>query len=369
MNISKWRAVPFALLGLLSVAWISFMDAGAGDQASLRSIVSGSIVFSTDTWDDPRNLMADPSLNTDATSLTLDSPTSEKAHTVLSETFDDKNSVVFLIAFGEAATSSTYVERNIMSLRRRGEFQGHVLVLTDAPDERYDGLFDEKVIIMHPKEEHMKTDFLYPSMTVKRFKTYIIDYVDMVPELDDVEWIFYLDIDVLFGAPFMDLIQKLGEENDIRGDDDMVSKFYFFKNPRAYQYVAQGGFIIAHRKMAKECLDLWRREIDSHLEEEHDQVSLNLISRSIEEGKERSCRLMIMDQGDHISYPRHDGDLYTMMRDRSYSSLIHIKNTANDTSFGNGVHERFVTGLLKLTFEEKKQGEDLVRKSFFGYEK
>jgi len=215
----------------------------------------------------------------------------------------------------------------------------------------------------------MKTDFLYPSMTVKRFKTYIIDYVDMVPELDDVEWIFYLDIDVLFGAPFMDLIQKLGEENDIRGDDDMVSKFYFFKNPRAYQYVAQGGFIIAHRKMAKECLDLWRREIDSHLEEEHDQVSLNLISRSIEEGKERSCRLMIMDQGDHISYPRHDGDLYTMMRDRSYSSLIHIKNTANDTSFGNGVHERFVTGLLKLTFEEKKQGEDLVRKSFFGYEK
>lgn len=191
----------------------------------------------------------------------------------------------------------------------------------------------------------------------------------MVPELDEVEWIFYLDIDVLFGAPFMDLIQKLGKENEIHGDDDMVSKFYFFKNPRAYQYVAQSGFMIAHRKMAKACLDLWRREIDSHLEEEHDQVSLNLISRSIEEGKERSCRLMIMDQGDHISYPRHDGHLYTMMRDQSYSSLIHIKNTANDTSFGKGVHERFVTGLLKLTFEEKKQGENLVRKSFFGYEK
>lgn len=161
MNISKWRAVPLALLGLLSVAWISFMDAGAGDKASLRSIASGSLVVSTDTWEDPRNLMADPGLNKDEKSLTLDSPTSEKARTVLSKTFDDKNSVVFLIAFGEAATSSTYVERSIMSLRRRGEFQGRVLVLTDAPDERYHGFFDEKVIIMHPKEEHMKTDFLY----------------------------------------------------------------------------------------------------------------------------------------------------------------------------------------------------------------
>ncbi len=204
-------------------------------------------------------------------------------------------------------------------------------------------------------------------MTVKRFKTYVIDYVDMVPELDDAEWIYYLDIDILVGAPFIDLVQKLGEENNFGGNDDTVSKFYFFKNPRAYQYVAQGGFMIAHRETAKKCLELWRREIDSHLEEEHDQVSLNLISRSIEEGKELSCRLMVMDQGDHISYPRRDGSLNNMMRDQSYTSLIHIRNTAKDTFFGEGVYERFVTDLLMLTSEEKKQGEKLVTKRFFGY--
>mmetsp|Transcript_17132 Transcript_17132/g.35692 ORF Transcript_17132/g.35692 Transcript_17132/m.35692 type:complete len:317 (+) Transcript_17132:167-1117(+) len=315
------------------------MDAGSGDPASLRSISSSSIVVSTDTWEDPRNLMADSGHFTDSKSITLDSSNSEQAHAGFSETFDDQKIVIFLIAFGEAATSATYVERSIMSLRRRGEFRGYVLILTDAPDERYDGLFDKNVIIMHPKEEHMKTDFLYPSMTVKRFKTYVIDYVDVVPELDQVEWIYYLDIDILFGAPFMDLVQKLGEENNIGGNDDMVSKFYFFKH-LAYQYVAQGGFMIAHRETAKKCLELWRREMDSHLEEEHDQVSLNLISRSIKEGKERSCRLTLMDQRDHISYPRRDGSLNKMMRDRSYTSLIHIRNTANDTFFGEGVHER-----------------------------
>ncbi len=153
MNNLKSRAVPLALLGLLSVAWISFMDAGYGDPASLRSVSSGSIMVSTDTWEDPRNLMADSAHFTDSKSITLNSSISEKAHA--------GKIVIFLIAFGEAATSATYVERSIMSLRRRGEFQGHVLVLTDAPVERYDGLFDENVIIMHPKEEHMKTDFLY----------------------------------------------------------------------------------------------------------------------------------------------------------------------------------------------------------------
>ncbi len=108
----------------------------------------------------PRNLLADPGEITGPNkSAALRRPDSRETHELLADAYDEKKSVIVLIAFGEGATSTTYVERTIMSLRRRGEYQGRVLLLTDAPDERYDGLFDENVIIMHPEEEHMKTDF------------------------------------------------------------------------------------------------------------------------------------------------------------------------------------------------------------------
>ncbi len=205
-------------------------------------------------------------------------------------------------------------------------------------------------------------------MTVKRFKTYIIDYVDMVPELENVEWIYYVDIDILFGAPFRDLIQKLSKENNILRDNAFFSKLYFFKNSFVDQYVAQSGFMIAHRKTfttSMHCLKLWRSMIDSQLKLEHDQSSLNLISKDIESGEEHQCQLVIMEQGDHISFPRNDDDLEAMLKDARYTSLIHIKNTSKSTCFGAGMHEKFVSDVLRLSEEEMKNGK-LLEKTFFG---
>mmetsp|Transcript_7291 Transcript_7291/g.15271 ORF Transcript_7291/g.15271 Transcript_7291/m.15271 type:complete len:364 (+) Transcript_7291:77-1168(+) len=352
----KRQNILLALLGLLSVAWILLLSDGSDPYSAAGDLL-------------PRKLLADPGeMSGLEKSAALRSSGSREAHELLAETYDEKKSVIFLIAFGERATSTTYVERTIMSLRRRGEYQGRVLLLTDAPDERYDGLFDENVIVMHPKEEHLKTDFDFPAMTVKRFKTYIIDYVDMVPELDAVEWIYYVDIDILFGAPFRDLIQKLGEENKIQGDNNFSSKLYFFKNSFVDQYVAQSGFMIAQRKTsntANHCLRLWRSVIDSQLKLEHDQSSLNLISKDIESGKEHRCQLVIMEQGDHISFPHNNRDLEAMAKDSTYTSLIHIKNTSKSTSFGEGVHEKFVSDVLMLSDDEMKNGK-LLEKTTFG---
>lgn len=145
----KRRNILLALFGLLSVAWILLLSDGSDPDSAVGDLL-------------PRNLLADPGeMSRIQKSTALRSSGSSEAYELLAETYDEKKSVIFLIAFGEGATSTTYVERTIMSLRRRGEYQGRVLLLTDAPDKRYDGLFDKNVIIMHPKEEHIKTDFVF----------------------------------------------------------------------------------------------------------------------------------------------------------------------------------------------------------------
>eukprot|EP00956_Cyclotella_meneghiniana_P031634 scaffold83629_cov40-Cyclotella_meneghiniana.AAC.1 len=47
----------------------------------------------------------------------------------------DKSHVIFLISFGEEAAASTLAERCVLSLRRRGQYSGYIVVLTDAPTE------------------------------------------------------------------------------------------------------------------------------------------------------------------------------------------------------------------------------------------
>lgn len=74
-----------------------------------------------------------------------------------SEGDDSENSkrAIAMISFGESAAKSTLVERAVLSIRRRGKFNGQVVLITDAPEDRYDGVFDENVIVMQSKDEDM----------------------------------------------------------------------------------------------------------------------------------------------------------------------------------------------------------------------
>ncbi len=47
----------------------------------------------------------------------------------------------------------------VLSIRRRGEFSGPVIVLTDAPLERYTGVFDENVVVMNHVRKHLKLNY------------------------------------------------------------------------------------------------------------------------------------------------------------------------------------------------------------------
>ncbi len=71
----------------------------------------------------------------------------------------EAESAIALISFGKDAANGTLLEQCILSLRRRGEFDGKVMVITDAPRERYEGEFDENVIVLKAKEEDIKYDF------------------------------------------------------------------------------------------------------------------------------------------------------------------------------------------------------------------
>lgn len=77
------------------------------------------------------------------------------------ETVGDSNEskrAIALISFGKEAAESTLLERCVLSIRRRGAFDGPVVVLTDAPRERYDGVLDDNVTVLNVKREDMKFD-------------------------------------------------------------------------------------------------------------------------------------------------------------------------------------------------------------------
>jgi hypothetical protein len=69
--------------------------------------------------------------------------------------FGESHAIV-LISFGQEAAESTLAERCILSLRRRGQWKGYIVLLTDDSSSRYENIWNEEenFIVMHPKEEH-----------------------------------------------------------------------------------------------------------------------------------------------------------------------------------------------------------------------
>ena len=196
-------------------------------------------------------------------------------------------------------------------------------------------------------------------MKFKRFKTLLLEYIDQIPELDDVEWVYYMDIDVMMGAPLAEMLQSIEETYQIGEEDpsDQISKLYMFKNtPEArMKFVANSGFIIMNRVKSRHCLDLWRMEIDSNPRAEFDQTSLNAIARKSRLGKEVECQLVSMELENFVSYPSSDTALNKMVTDSSYTNLIHILNSWKANRIGANTTEHFVINVLQLSEEEQAE--------------
>jgi hypothetical protein len=278
-----------------------------------------------------------------------------------SESFDNTHAI-FLISFGSEAATSTLVERCILSLRRRGAYDGYVILLTDAPTDRYDNVWDENVFVMHPLEEHLNADDGTPfeftesnfSLKSKRFKTFIIDYIDMEKRLDSVELIYYLDVDIMAGDSLDDFFTGLESKYEVSLDERSggVSKLYFF-TPLSEEWPLQGGTFIVERQSSRHCLELWRKEIDDMTVSGRgrDQDALRNIYQCIESGDETKCKLVRMDNENFISFPI-PRTFKKITQQSSFPSLIHISNSVFAKWIDEEMQTRYIHEVLQLSDDE-----------------
>ncbi|KAL3806718.1 hypothetical protein ACHAXA_006531 [Cyclostephanos tholiformis] len=276
--------------------------------------------------------------------------------------FDDTRAI-FLISFGDEAAKSSLVERCILSLRRRGAWDGYVVLLTDAPQERYENVWDENVIVMHPLGKHLKAPDGSPleftennfSLKSKRFKTFIIDYIGMDKRLDSVRLIYYLDIDIMAGGALADLFIGLESKYDVSLEerDGGLSKLYFF-TPLSEEWPLQGGTFIVERMSSRYCLELWRKEIDEMTlsGRGRDQDGLRNIYQLVQSGKETTCELIKMDNDNFISFPI-PRTFDKISRQSNFPNLIHISNSVFAKWIDEEAQTDYIHKVLQLSEEEK----------------
>ncbi|KAL7438769.1 hypothetical protein ACHAXH_006250 [Discostella pseudostelligera] len=276
----------------------------------------------------------------------------------------DGTHAIFLISF--EAAESTLVERCILSLRRRGAWNGYVILLTDAPPERYQNEWDDNVIVMHPLDKHLNAADGTPltftkdnrSLKSKRFKTFIIEYMSMDKRLDSVQLIYYLDIDIMAGDSMHSLFSNLERKYNVSQEtrEGGLSKLYFF-TPISDEWPLQGGTFIVERKSSAHCLALWRREIDNMTVSGRgrDQDGLRNIYQRIQYGEEDKCELVRMENEQFISFPI-PRTFKRMRRESSFPILIHISNSVFAKWIDEKQQTEYIHKVLQLSEEEKQSG-------------
>jgi hypothetical protein len=273
----------------------------------------------------------------------------------------DPHRCIFLISMGRQAAESKIVERFVMSTRRRGSWKGHVVLLTDAPLDRYSALEerDDHFIVMHPRAEHFnwatKKDMPY-----KRFKTYVLDYVDSDPRLDSVQLVYYLDVDIIIGnslPTFFDEIEgeynvsslPKGQETAPEMTKHKESRIYFFKGNFAKTPV-QGGQIILERDSSRNCLLLWRKLMDTRTNETKDQPFLkSMLAKN--SSNTRHCQMTIMEQEPHLHFPSAESVKAMNKQWQSqkyYPTLLHIKNTGKVREIPEDAETQYISDVLHL---------------------
>ncbi|KAL3937075.1 MAG: hypothetical protein SGARI_002290 [Bacillariaceae sp.] len=123
---------------------------------------------------------------------------------------------------GQEAAKTNLVERFVYSARELGAFSGYIILLTDAPEGRYDNIFqganvvdNSSFIVMRPQAAHYRTDFKQKDMVFKRFKTYVPEYVAAEPRLQNVQLVYYLDVDIVVTKPMSTFFHGLEQKYQI----------------------------------------------------------------------------------------------------------------------------------------------------------
>ena len=324
----------------------------------------------------------------------------------------DNTRAIFLLSMGQDALKSTIVERCLISIRRNGNYLGYVVLLTDAPVTRYSKLesYDPNFIVFRPFSEKDWNWGLRNDMPYKRFKTYILDYIDKDPRLDTVQLVYYLDIDIVIGKNlqlmFNDLETTYGIRTTMksigllprrnvksynvsslsfsRSHVSATSHVYFFKGNYPWRPL-QGGQFILIRYNSDLCLSKWRSYIDEHPEDDKDQSALTLLlneSLKIEASstslikaqrknittsvnidyvrqnsqlEKQHCRFTIMKQYPHLQFVNETSmiELTYNTHRNDYPTMIHIKNTEHGHWISDEIQTKFFQTILNITSKKE----------------
>ena len=271
----------------------------------------------------------------------------------------DRKRLIFLLCMGSQARKSKLVERFVWSARNRGRYDGYILLLTDAPPDRYAGL-SQRLVVMHPERKDYDTRFK-EDMTYKRFKTMVIDYVGKDKRLDPVDLIYYLDVDNMVGNSLSVMFDDLEAKYGITGRHSSpwlrkTPKLWFFANKYRDKSV-QGGQFVVDRRSSGPCLAEWRHRIDANITEPKDQPALHKIRGN---GRNPGCQIVVMLPKQHIFFPSNKtipGDVDRLRNGETleYPALVHIKNSCNTTAqIDTVIEERYVLDIVGNAEYSKK---------------
>lgn len=279
----------------------------------------------------------------------------------------DDARIIFLISMGRQAAESLIVERFLMSTRRRGSWNGFIVLLTDAPDSRYQHLQerDDRFLVKHPRPEHFNWETKH-DMPYKRFKTFVLDYVDADPRLDSAQLVYYLDVDIVVGnrlSTFFNDIETLYNVSSVSKGPETTPEATVYKESRIYFFKGnfrktpvQGGQIILERDSSRNCLMWWRSMMDTQTNETKDQPFLKYMQAHNKNStyvNNYNCRMTVMEQDPHLHFPSAESISQMNSKwssEKDYATLLHIKNTGKVRKIDRDAETTYIKDVLNMRF-------------------
>lgn len=255
---------------------------------------------------------------------------------------------IALLSMGPAAVEATLAERFLVSVRNRGQFDGPILFLTDAPWSRYEYLIKEDMqwILLHPLSQDWNWK-LRRDLPYKRFKTYLLEYLKRDDRLRDVEWVYYLDMDVVVGQPLLPWMEHV-EQTYMEPTTTTKSHNFMAVFEGNYDLLPlQGGQFVLRKGYSEACLERWRYYMDSNPTQHKDQPSLILMWQG-QQQHSTNCTLVKMPQSPYIEFLTIHEMSSLQHGIQPYPTLMHIKNTQHAQLIPDAVQLRFFANLLQL---------------------
>jgi hypothetical protein len=292
-------------------------------------------------------------------------PTTSKNTTIPTST------AIAMISMGDAPKSRN-VQRCILSIRRRGLFEGPIIVVTDLTGEKHENYqrqilqWDKNTLVLEAKPEHLQasnTPKRRNHMGFKRFKTVVWDYVEEA----SIHRVLYVDIDVVVGKPLKDFFDYYEESvaqnfQDAPTTASFVSYFVNQEHKRQEpgKYIAHTGLMVLDRRHSPICLSAWQRVFDNKPKVPWDQV---LLARAIEKQAKMAtedpsvgtCSIHELDMDQHVLFPEESDLQATKLK-----TFIHITRLRAGR-IDNKVQEDYLTSVLKLDEKERKEAADMVK--------